>query len=326
MTKTKVYKTKVSKIRQSPDRGRREEGSFAETVKSSSKNSSPRSSAVGLPTQQIFNIHIDKHHDPKRDRKMRQRLNSQFDQESRRTSTPPPHLGFSDTMYQTRDKVEVQTVSQHSSVAGGSDSVSSLYSDSSIQTSDDSVFSEPIKMRASSRMQTEVGAQPRLRSRCLPLPRNDAIMPVYYESHDELRPKYQADDYPRRRRDSIYEKRVDTSYERPMPVIRRHSEITNPFDPRYPGPAPQSYNQPSPSSYTYKSPVRQRRYIEEGRPDPFALRAMGAQLDAMNYMNTQRGNAHPRRGILKTRENVDTDEWAYRPSERIQSGFRYVVA
>jgi hypothetical protein len=290
------------------------------------KNSSLRSSASALPTQQIFNIYIDNDNDREREQKSdRGGDGHTTDYDPRRNSKPIPSSGFSKPMYTKRDKLHAHPVSRQSSV-GGSDTGSSVIDgNSSIYTSDDSVFSEPVRSRMYSRTASEVGGGvAHLRSRNLPTPRQDALMPAYHESHQRQKPHFEVDDCPPQRpRGSLQEGYVEPhrspSYRQPSLATRRHSvQLANPFDPRYPA-------QPSRSYTEYSRQLLPQRYIAESRPEPFEIRAMTDQLGAMDYINhSRRGGLPHRRNNLRGRMALEVDEWAYRPHGRVYDGYRHM--
>ncbi|KAJ4290440.1 hypothetical protein N0V90_010656 [Kalmusia sp. IMI 367209] len=323
---------KIYKVKKSHGRGRSDvEAVLDDKHKFSSKNSSPRSSAAALPTQQIFNIHIDNDNDRERERNNTRGREHHMDQETRRTSNPISPLGFSDPVYTKRDKYDAHPMSRHSSVGGSETGSSVCDSNSSFYTSDDSVFSEPIRARMPSRTISEVGAQPHLRSRAIPRPREDAYVTVYHEPRRRQKQRSPADDYPHRPRGSLHEDRIEPlhspSFQRPPLSARRHSvQMANPFDSRYTAQASRSYTD-VPPSYAYKSQPQPQRYIAEDRPDPFELRAMAAQIDAMNYINQSRRHGAPsRRNSFRSRMDAEADEWAYHPRERVHGAYRHVGA
>ncbi|KAF9736756.1 hypothetical protein PMIN01_04535 [Paraphaeosphaeria minitans] len=287
----------------------------------SSKSSSPPSSASALPTQQIFNIRIDNDNDRERERKNdRGRDADAGDHDGRRgsKSTPPP--GFTNDLYSKRDKIDVHPVSRHSFV-GGSDTGSSVMDgNSSIYTSDDSVFSEPMRPRMHSRTTSEVGGGLHLRSRNMPTPRHNASK---QESHRRQKQHYEADDYPHRPKGSLYDDYVDPhhtpSFRQPPMAPRRHSvRLSNPFDQRYPAQPSRSYTQ-------YPTQPFRQQYIADSRPEPFDFRTMTDELGAMNYVNRPRRNRLPhRRNSPRGRVSPEVDEWAYRPQGRIHDAYRHM--
>ncbi|KAF1971031.1 hypothetical protein BU23DRAFT_570287 [Bimuria novae-zelandiae CBS 107.79] len=298
--------------------------------KFSSKDSSPRSSAAAIPTQPIINVHIDNGNEHTRERtgdRGREVYTSEHD--PRHSGNPMPTPGFSYPVYAKNDRFDAHPMSRHSSI-GGSDTGSSVIDGhSSVYTSDDSIFSEPIRPRLHSRTTSEVGAGPQLRSRNMPLPRDEAFIPPYRQQ----KPRFPVDDYPHahrprgslhedriephRSRGSLHEDRIEphrsSTHRRPSMSARRHSvQIGNPFNPRYAHPS-RSYNEVLPS-YAYKPEPPPQRYIADDRPNPFELRAMADQLEAMDYINHSRRSGMPsRRNSMRGRMAPEVDEWAYRP-------------
>ncbi|KAJ4356595.1 uncharacterized protein N0V89_004630 [Didymosphaeria variabile] len=317
---------KVYKVKKSHGRSRSDIEVVHEDKHSPpSKNSSPRSSGSAVPTQQIFNIHIDNDNDRERERKKdRGREVHAADYDSRRNSNPMVPPAFSNPMYTKRDKFDTHPMSRHSSV-GGSDTGSSVIDgNSSIYTSDDSVFSEPPRPRMHSRTTSEVGGGLHLRSRNMPITRNEAFAPAYHEAQRRQKLRFEADDYPPHRgRGSLHEDYAEphhsTSYGRPSIPARHHSvQMNNPFDPRYAG-------QPSRSYTGYPSQPYQQRYIAESGPDAFDFRMMADQLGAVEHMNHSRRSGLPhRRNSYRGRMAPEVDEWAYRPRVEAYSGYRHV--
>lgn len=324
--------SKVHKTKKTHGRGRSDvEIIYEDKDKSPSKHNSPQSSASALPTQQIFNIRIDNDNDREREKKNdRGRGFQTIDHDQRRNSNHMSPPGFSIPPHAKRDKFEPHPMSRHSSVGGSETGSSIIDGNSSIYTSDDSVFSEPWLPRMHSRSTSEVGAAPHLRSRNMSIPRHDAFDPTYHESHRRQRPRYETDDYPPPRpRGSLHETETEryhsVSHQRPSMPTRRHSvQVSNPFDPRYPTQPSRSYTQAS-SPYAYPTGPPHQRHMPESRPDPFELRAMADQLDAMNYINNSRRNglAHRWNGT-RGRMAPEVDEWAYRPHGRVYDGYRHV--
>lgn len=290
----------------------------------SSKHSSPRSSAAALPAQQpaIINIRIDNDNDRERERTSGRIREVYAPEHDSRRKNNPMSPNFSQMPYAKHGEFDAHLMSRHSSL-GGSDTGSSVIDgNSSIYTSDDSVFSEPVRPRMHSRAPSEVGGGLHLRSRNIPIPRDDVFTPTYHESRRRQKPRFPADDYPpHNRRGSLYEDRIEPhrapSYPRPPMASRRHSvQLSNPFDPRYPSQPSRSYTE-APSAYAYKSQPSPQRYVSDERPDSFELRAMADQLDAMDYINHSRHGRMPHRhNSGRGRMSGEVDEWAYRPQER----------
>ncbi|OAG02905.1 uncharacterized protein CC84DRAFT_1178473 [Paraphaeosphaeria sporulosa] len=316
---------KIFKVKKSHGRSRSDVEVIHEGKHSpSSKSSSPRSSASALPTQQIFNIHIDNDNDRERERKDGHGRDAHAANHDQRRNNKPMHSpGFTNPIYTKRDKFDVHPMSRHSSV-GGSDTGSSVIDGhSSIYTSDDSVFSEPIRPRMHSRTTSEVGGGLHLRSRNMPIPRHDAFIPAHQESHRRQKRHFEADDYPHRPRGSIYDGYAEPphtpSFRQPPMAPRRHSvQLSNPFDPRHPA-------QPSRSYTDYATQPFQQRYITDNAPEPFEFRAMADELGAMNYINqSRRSGLTQRRNSLRGRGAPEVDEWAYRPQGRMHDAYRHM--
>ena len=300
--------------------------------KPSSKDSSPRSSAAALPAQPIINIRIDNDNDRERDR-LGDRVREVYtpDHDTRRNIHNMTSPTFSQPIYNKHEKFDVHKMSRHSSLGGSESGSSIIDGSSSIYTSDDSVFSEPVRPRTRARVSADLGGGVNLRSRNIPVPYDDGFGTSYHDSRRRQKERLPADEYPptHRPRGSLHEDHIEPhrapSYRRPSLASRRHSGQTSPtFDPRYPAQPSRSYTD-VPPSYAFKAQPPPQRYVAEERPDAFELRAMADQLDAMNYINqSRRTGMPPWRNSIRGRMGAAVDEWAYRPQERMYDGYRHV--
>lgn len=328
----RVRVQKVYKVKSSHGRPRSNVEDVHEVrQKVSSKDSSPRSSVAAVPTQPIINIRIDNDNDRERDR-TGDRIREVYtpDHDTRRTGRGTPSPTFPHATYSKHDKFDSYIPSRHSSVGGSDTDSSGIDGNSSIYTSDDSVFSEPIRVHKHDRTSDVGTGGPHLRSRNISVPHDDAFVSTYHETRRRQKPHFTVDDYPpAHRRGSLHEDHIEPHrapfYQRPPMAARHHSgQAASHFDSRYPPKPSHSYTD-VPPLVSYKPQPPPQRYITEDRPDAFELRAMADELDAIDYINQTRRSGLPNwRSNMRARAKAEVDEWAYRPHERVYNGYRHV--